>query len=384
MKKGFVILLPLCAFLIGCGGAMRSGRSPKPPEEPYPVLNPYGTWMDISGLGHVWRPRVEAGWRPFTVGEWTWTDRGWLWHSDEPFAWVVYHYGWWAHRPAEGWVWIPGYEWSPARVQWYTEDNFVCWAPESPPNVHAAMMFDPGYEDTWVGVPATRFADPHAGMYRSYPPAGSMMGGRVHERERPPDIESVQRHANRTIGIRRTETEEVRQGGRTISRVRLETSEPTQPLSPARENPNPPALAPAVRPVPSGNPPAANDRSQPAPPRPAVRPAPSKNPPEPKEEVRPVPQRPAVRPAPSKRTPSPAVTPGRKAPTPLPAAVPSGPLKNETKKVEPNREKVKAPPSEPRVPEQRRTPVGVDSTKTPRQNPNIPQQPESQRQGRKR
>lgn len=92
-------------------------------------LGNYGTWIDVPGRGHVWRPRVVRGWTPYSRGEWVMTDQGWTWISDEPYGWAVYHYGDWDYEPRYGWVWAPGYEWSPARVQWIYYGDYVGWAP---------------------------------------------------------------------------------------------------------------------------------------------------------------------------------------------------------------------------------------------------------------
>src|SRR5689334_23675614 len=57
-------------------------------------LQPYGTWVDFRSYGRCWHPtQIEADWRPYTVGHWEWTDAGWYWVSDEPWAWACYHYG---------------------------------------------------------------------------------------------------------------------------------------------------------------------------------------------------------------------------------------------------------------------------------------------------
>jgi len=315
MKHLGLYIVPLFLVLSGCGVAPSSMRSPEITEEPYPALNPYGNWTDVPDLGHVWRPAVAEDWRPFAVGQWVWTDRGWMWDSDEQFAWIVYHYGSWVHLRGEGWYWVPGYEWSPARVRWYSGDDFICWAPEPPPHFKSPMMFDPGFQNDWIIVPAMRFADPRVGTYRSSPPPGPTVGMPVRERERPPDLESVRRITNRSIGVRRTEAEDVRQGDRTVARVRVETVEPRNAVPAVREEPTP---VPAVRPAPSGNPtvtPASPTRS--TTPTPAVRPAPTT---------------PEVRQAPTTPTARPAVTPGNATPAPTPVVTPASPTRKELKK----------------------------------------------------
>jgi hypothetical protein len=99
-------------------------------------LNDYGEWVHVEGLGRVWRPYAEEGWRPFVYGHWVYSNDGWLWDSDEPFGWIVCHYGNWYDDEDHGWVWVPGYDWSPARVEWYVTDNEIAWAPMFPASHH--------------------------------------------------------------------------------------------------------------------------------------------------------------------------------------------------------------------------------------------------------
>jgi hypothetical protein len=92
-------------------------------------LDNYGEWVMVPGYGTVWRPDADPDWRPFTYGHWVYSNEGWAWDSDEPFGWIVCHYGDWCYDDEQGWVWVPGYEWSPARVKWYVTDNEIGWAP---------------------------------------------------------------------------------------------------------------------------------------------------------------------------------------------------------------------------------------------------------------
>src|SRR5215469_16657988 len=65
-------------------------------------LTPYGSWVTVGSFGRCWRPapaRIAVGWRPYSVGPWVWTDAGWFWQSDEPWAWATYHYGSWTMDP---------------------------------------------------------------------------------------------------------------------------------------------------------------------------------------------------------------------------------------------------------------------------------------------
>ncbi len=82
---------------------------------------------------YAWQPaEVGQGWRPYNNGRWVWTDDGWYWDSDEPWAWATYHYGRWYDDDYYGWVWVPGYDWSPAWVEWRFGGGAMGWAPLGP------------------------------------------------------------------------------------------------------------------------------------------------------------------------------------------------------------------------------------------------------------
>src|SRR5690349_18163448 len=41
----------------------------------YSGLAPHGSWAFQANFGWVWRPHhLGAGWRPYTLGHWAWTD----------------------------------------------------------------------------------------------------------------------------------------------------------------------------------------------------------------------------------------------------------------------------------------------------------------------
>jgi hypothetical protein len=90
-------------------------------------LSPYGRWETHGSYGEVWRPRVAAGWRPYTTGHWVYTDYGWTWAADESWGWAPFHYGRW-YRDASGWGWVPGNVWAPAWVDWRNGGGYVGWA----------------------------------------------------------------------------------------------------------------------------------------------------------------------------------------------------------------------------------------------------------------
>jgi hypothetical protein len=109
------------------------------------VLDGYGEWLWVGGLGRVWCPWVVAGWTPYHYGRWVVTPAGWTWLSYEPWGYFPHHYGHWAYT-SYGWVWVPGYDYRPANVVWVRWGGYVGWYP-SPPNgwSHAARGFQHGY-----------------------------------------------------------------------------------------------------------------------------------------------------------------------------------------------------------------------------------------------
>lgn len=243
MKAGLWGLLICAGLLAGCSSGAQ--YSPRPAEEPFAVLDAYGIWLDVAGLGRVWQPTVATGWQPFTDGCWAWTDRGWLWVSDEPYAWVVYHYGYWDRWGAAGWVWVPGYEWSPARVRWIAGDDVIGWAPMPAPQANLPQAYEPGSENVWVFVPAEHFTRTNVGSYRtSTTPPGSDRQT-MQNQQRPPDVGFIQRATKQSISTRRTEKEEVRRGERTLTRVRVVDGE-ARGVVPSRPQTTAPAAAPVT------------------------------------------------------------------------------------------------------------------------------------------
>jgi hypothetical protein len=99
-------------------------------------LTTCGTWVTVGSYGRCWHPTgVAVEWRPYCDGEWVWTDCGWYWQSDEPWAWACYHYGRWSFDAGFGWFWIPDVEWAPAWVYWRTGGGYIGWAPCPPSGI---------------------------------------------------------------------------------------------------------------------------------------------------------------------------------------------------------------------------------------------------------
>lgn len=115
-------------------------------------LDAYGTWVFIQPYGHVWRPRVVRGWRPFLCGYWFWdVSFGWIWISFEPWGFLPYHYGHWIWYPGYGWVWCPGRIWSPGWVVWFYDGPYIGWAPAGPDGA------PPNTDDCWTFISQESF-----------------------------------------------------------------------------------------------------------------------------------------------------------------------------------------------------------------------------------
>ncbi len=117
-------------------------------------LAAHGGWIEVGSYGRCWRPaHVAVEWRPYCYGHWVWTDCGWYWVSDEPWAWACYHYGSWVYDSEQGWIWVPGVEWAPAWVSWRVGGGYCGWAPLAPRGVVVAPR-------AFVFVDVRRFREP--------------------------------------------------------------------------------------------------------------------------------------------------------------------------------------------------------------------------------
>lgn len=119
----------------------------------YDALSPYGDWVQVEGYGYCFQPFVtvdDPEWRPYTDGQWAYTDAGWTWVSNEDFGWATYHYGRWM-KAGTVWLWVPGDEWAPAWVSWRSSPEYVGWAPLPPeavwqPDVGFSVAVDTTYD----------------------------------------------------------------------------------------------------------------------------------------------------------------------------------------------------------------------------------------------
>ncbi len=191
MGKGLVgkgILALTCAAVavtalpaVNAGGGLSlvpeaSAQEARDIDSFYDDLAPYGDWVEHPGNGYVFIPTgVSPDWRPYTVGQWIWTDEyGWYWESEEPFGWATFHYGRWGYDDDYGWYWVPGDEWAPAWVNWRDseDDSVTGWSPIAPPRQGYAVGYvatpEPAVEESWVFVPTARMVSPRVYQY-AYP-----------------------------------------------------------------------------------------------------------------------------------------------------------------------------------------------------------------------
>lgn len=130
-------------------------------------LTPYGSWVTVAQLGRVWRPYVQVVGGDFvpylTHGAWAQSSQGWVFQSDLPFGWAVYHYGRWYDDPRLGWLWVPGDEWGPSWVEWRSSPEFVGWMPLPPPRIEVVVG---SYRPRWSFVETRYFNRPDIWRYR--------------------------------------------------------------------------------------------------------------------------------------------------------------------------------------------------------------------------
>ena len=145
MKKLMIISLLFLMGTVGTAGKGQAYSNVGFSFSFHDALDPYGSWVNVSSYGNAFRPRVAAGWRPYSVGHWIYTDYGPMWDSSEPYGWATYHYGRWIFTASYGWVWIPGYDYYPSRVTWAYGDDYLGWSPVYP---------NPGYSNAnlWVFI----------------------------------------------------------------------------------------------------------------------------------------------------------------------------------------------------------------------------------------
>ena len=207
LSKRLGLLLFACMFLVALGYAHNASAVVRVSARVtyqtggYDLLSQYGEWMRVRPYGVVWCPYVDASWAPFYDGRWMWTSGGWAWDSYEPFGDIVYHYGYWYNEPRIGWFWVPGDEWSPARVQWYTYGSYCGWAPLPPPNYYWPDPWDSYGFNIWVVVHINNFCDDHIGYRGIDRPRYRDAFRRDAVVKRAPDIQQVKTLTRREIPV---------------------------------------------------------------------------------------------------------------------------------------------------------------------------------------
>ncbi len=203
----------------GCGGGSETASRVQD-DRIFDMLDQYGFWVDIPAYGTVWHPNVSPDWRPYTYGQWIWSDQGWVWVGYEPFAWVVYHYGSWYNDRSYGWVWVPAYDWAPAPVAWSVSDDYVAWAPLPPQGAPLVQPGDPYWEQSWVLVPVMQFRQENVGRFNAA--KDSRTGGRVRGTNRtPPDVRKVDHVSAGAPSQTKVDFDRVSSEGRDLLRLKL-------------------------------------------------------------------------------------------------------------------------------------------------------------------
>ncbi len=252
MKKIiFVPLVVLILALAGCGGNIV--RETYHPNPTFQALDNYGNWINVPGIGLVWQPYNEADWQPYYDGRWVWTDSGWMWAGNEPYAWIVYHYGYWDFEEPYGWIWIPNYDWAPARVSWYYSNGYVGWSPLPPPGIRQRVVYNNVYiNKVWVFVPENHFVSRDVSHYRTRDAKPDIETIRNNGGGRSPDVRNIERAAGTRIEPVNPVREQVTAGSKKLIRVRVSDKPRQQEIirsNPPANNilvPNPPAAG--VRP----------------------------------------------------------------------------------------------------------------------------------------
>ena len=170
-----------------------------PPDDEFGDLWYWGNWLAVEPYGWAWQPYVIEQWRPFEHGQWLFTEFGWTWISYEPFGWAVYHYGHWMYDRTWGWLWVPGFEWYPATVEWMVYDRYVAWAPLGPRgyNYYDPWAFDE--RDAWTVVDGEHFTSTDVGRFRQKAPRFNWAPSRDEVVKEQPDVEIIEQMTHNHI-----------------------------------------------------------------------------------------------------------------------------------------------------------------------------------------
>jgi hypothetical protein len=131
-------------------------RQVSPAMTGYEDLNSHGDWVQESGYGTVWYPRVDAGWVPYRYGRWGYVRPwGWTWIDDAPWGFAPFHYGRWAQVRGR-WCWYPGAYavrpyYAPALVSWFGGSGWAVSATAGAPAIGWSPLGPRDYYRPWYG-----------------------------------------------------------------------------------------------------------------------------------------------------------------------------------------------------------------------------------------
>jgi len=222
MKKIILVLFVLSVLFIPACYTTQNVSQANHPRQTFSQLDEYGQWIDVPGLGTIWKPDVSPQWQPYSDGHWVWTENGWMWDSYEPYGWVVYHYGYWDNDPQYGWIWRPSYDWTPARVVWYNQNGYVGWAPRPSPEYPVSNVYI-SQTNYWVVVPQKNFVNDDVVKYRTRDNNTGIRNIRNNEGGRAPDVREIESVTNQRIAVTNVVNERVNGGNRQIIRARIQT-----------------------------------------------------------------------------------------------------------------------------------------------------------------
>lgn len=95
-------------------------------------LYDHGRWVVVESVRY-WRPYYEPGWRPYSLGYWSYIPGcGYTWIDYAPWGYATSHYGRWAYYSGHGWLWRPGRVWGGAWVHWGSYGSYYGWCPLDP------------------------------------------------------------------------------------------------------------------------------------------------------------------------------------------------------------------------------------------------------------
>jgi hypothetical protein len=208
-------------------------------------LDNYGGWANISGYGNVWKPYAKGNWQPYLDGQWVWTDQGWMWDSNEPFGWIVYHYGYWQFTEKDRWFWIPGYDWAPARVWWYCShgyagnfvtlleykdgfvdwehsNDFIGWTPAPSPDAEINLIYDKNYvSKLWVFIREQNFVGQNAFEFRKTSKLPDIAELHSSDNRHAPEIKYIEYVSHSKIDLVEPAREEINEAGRQLMKVTI-------------------------------------------------------------------------------------------------------------------------------------------------------------------